>query len=128
MGRHHLARPAPGSPEIDQQGHFIPAEMLVECLRIEFDGLAREQRSVATTAVRLLRQSFLGDAIGGLAVIANKIHTSLLFWWYARIVSLPLNAWGGVGGIDIRSDLNAAFVASIYSSFYCVAPGVLDPH
>jgi hypothetical protein len=65
--------------------------MLVECLGIEFDGLAREQRSVATTAVRLLGQSFLGNTIGGLAVIADKIHTSLLYCLYARIVSLLLN-------------------------------------
>jgi hypothetical protein len=53
--------------------------MLVERLGIELDGLAGEERPVATTAVRLLRQSFLGNPIGGLAAIANKIHASLLF-------------------------------------------------
>lgn len=52
---HHLARPAPWRPEIDQQRQIAALHVARERRRGQLDGLAREQGLLAAAAVGMFR-------------------------------------------------------------------------
>ena len=55
LWRHHLARPAPWRPEIDQQRQIAALHVARERRRGQLDGLAREQGLLAAATVGMFR-------------------------------------------------------------------------
>ena len=55
LWRHHLARPAPRCPEIDQQWQVAALHVARERSRGQLDGFAREQGLLAAAAVGMFR-------------------------------------------------------------------------
>lgn len=71
--RHHLARAAPGSPEIHDDRNIAAADMAIEAVGVQLQRMGVKQGLFAFTAVRGLLQSFRIDAIGRIAVRTNDM-------------------------------------------------------
>ena len=74
LRRHHLARPAPGRPEIDQQRQIAALHVARERRRGQLDGLAREQGLLAAAAVGTIRELGGRHAVDGLAMWADDVE------------------------------------------------------
>jgi len=81
MRRRHLARSAPGSPEVRQNGNLALANDLVELLFVDFDRFADcRQLRFAATAFANIGKVLCGNAIEPTAsgAISNQRHGSIL--------------------------------------------------
>lgn len=75
IGRgHHSAGPAPGGPEIDQQGNFRSLGVEIEIRRREGDRMPRKQCPMTLTAARLLRQTSRRHSIDTSALRADQVN------------------------------------------------------
>jgi len=70
LGRHHLAWPAPLSPEIDQQWQF-GIRMTVKISRCKRDGPALKEGRAAASAIGIIGQALLRHSVSGIAVRAS---------------------------------------------------------
>ncbi len=77
LWRHHLARPAPWRPEIDQQRQIAALHVARERRRGQLDGLAREQGLLAAATVGMFRQLRSRYAVDGLAMRADEVKIIL---------------------------------------------------
>ena len=88
LWRHHLARPAPWRPEIDQQRQIAALHVARERRRRQLDGLAGEQGLLAAAAVGTIRELGGRHAVDGLAMWADDVefifHGSLA-WTAVRL-------------------------------------------
>jgi hypothetical protein len=79
--RRHPARPAPGSPEVRQNGNLAVANDLVELLFVDFDRFADcRQLRLAGTAFANIGKVLGGNTIGPTArgAISNQRHGPIL--------------------------------------------------
>jgi hypothetical protein len=96
-GSHPLARPAPGSPEIQNDRDFIERNIFFEIGANELDGSGYEQFVFAPAAFGVISQADALQAIGAATMGANNLYLflhDLLLILYYRTTNLGLSRRG----------------------------------
>src|ERR1019366_3753158 len=75
--RHGAARPAPRSPEVDDDGNLAPVDLSVETRGGELNRMAIEQAFLAAPANRAVDQAGLGHPVDGVAGRTGEVNGNI---------------------------------------------------